>query len=433
MSKSVFTKGFNALLVTQFLGAVNDNLLKEIFILQVAQGGYWGDRFGTGGQGIVTILFTVPFLLFSGWSGQFADKHSKQKVSQWVKIAEIPLALMALLALGIRNVYLGMGALLLLALHSTVFGPAKYGMLPELFKKDELGRANGAINMLTNIAIITGALLGGQFSKHYLDHPLAPGLAMLGVAVLGLVASRFLVPLHVTAPDLKYTPNPVRPYWDAFKIMARDRVLLLLCFGGSFFYLVAIMSVLAFPDFKPILKIGDDYASMMNVPLMVGIAAGSILAGYIHREGVKTLRLVPIATLGLALFLALIGSLDFPVPTEEGGLHDPAFRKMCLLLCGLGTFGGMYIIPFQAMIQARAPESQHGRILGTFNFLTFVFIFLGGGVFKALRGPLDLGIQPVLAVLAGATVAFVAVLLWFLRDQLRARPNEQATDAAEPA
>lgn len=446
MSKSVFTKGFNALLVTQFLGAVNDNLLKQIFILQVAVGGVWADQLGDGGQGLVTTLFALPFLVLSGWSGQFADKHSKQKVSQWVKFAEIPIVGLAALALGIGEFALGMAALLLLGLHSTVFGPAKYGMIPELFPRDLLGRANGVINMFTNIAIIAGIVIGASLSANYPGNTAAIGGVMLAVAVCGLLASRFLQPLEPTDPSLAYSSHPLGPYWNALVIMVRDRALILLCLGGGFFYLVAVMAVDSIPDFRvaKYLNIDDTQVGYLTATLAIGIGVGSTAAGYLMRDGVRSLWLVLAGVAGMTGVLLCTGLGDFQTGGQTTGFGDPAYNRMAVLLAALGAFGGCYIVPFQALVQACAPESQHGRILGTYNAMTFVFIATAGGIYYALRTGFELSVQGAHLVLAMLLMDFTLLLLLFLRDEMRRREKLRAageaqveapaeTNAAEPA
>lgn len=446
MSKSVFTRGFNALLVTQFLGAVNDNLLKQIFILQVAVGGVWADQLGDGGQGLVTTLFAFPFLVLSGWSGQFADKHSKQKVSQWVKIAEIPIVGLAALALGLGQFALGMAALLLLGLHSTVFGPAKYGMIPELFPRELLGRANGVINMFTNIAIIAGIVIGANLSANYPGNTIQIGGVMLAVAVCGLIASRFLKPLEPTDPNLHYARQPLGPYWDALRIMVRDRALILLCLGGGFFYLVAVIAVDSIPDFRGAgyLDIGDEKVGYLTATLAIGIGIGSTAAGYLMRDGVRSLWLVLAGAAGMTGVLLCTGLGDFKAAGQATGFGDPAYDRMAVLLAVLGAFGGCYIVPFQALVQACAPESQHGRILGTYNAMTFVFIAAAGGIYYLLRNGFALSVQGAHLVLAVLLTVFTLILLLFLRDALRRRERQRGageapaeapaeTGAAEPA
>src|SRR5690606_14946125 len=114
---------------------------------------------------------TIPFILFSGMAGQLADRFSKRLVMVVVKIAEVPIALLALAGLLAQNLWITLAALLLLATQSAMFGPSKYGVVPEIVGEDRLSQANGLLNMLTNIAVIIGSLLAGPLSTAYDPDP----------------------------------------------------------------------------------------------------------------------------------------------------------------------------------------------------------------------------------------------------------------------
>ncbi|MBE7464628.1 MAG: MFS transporter [Planctomycetes bacterium] len=411
----VFTRGFNALLVTQFFGAVNDNLWKQFLILQVTTGGVWAGVLGDGGQGIVTMLFTLPFIVFSGWAGQFGDRNSKTRVAVWMKILEVPISLAALVALATQSFSLGLASLMVLALQATYFGPAKYGMIPEILERDALGRANGTINMLTNVGILSGELLGGFLSKRYPEHDYAPGLIMVGLALAGMISSFFLTRVTARDPGLTYSRTPVGPYWNALGFMGRDGVLLWLCLGGGLFYQIAVMTVLALPDFKATLFIDDQAVALLVGPLMIGIGVGSVLAGYMFKDAARNLNSVPLGVAGMAACYAAMGLLPLPAAAEPGGFGDPSYVKLQAILLVLGGFAGCFIIPFQSIIQARSPDKLVGRILGTYNFVNFLFIAAGGGCYALMRSKLGWDVQQCLLALGVFTLFSVSAVLFKLR------------------
>ena len=156
-------RGLSALLVAQFMGAANDNILKTLLSFAVVRG-MWGGELGEGGQGLVALCLFVPFILFSGWAGPLADRLSKRTVAIWMKVVELPLALTAGVGFITNNLWLTITAMVLLATQSTFFSPAKYGMIPEIVREDRVSRANGILNMTTNIAVITGMLVAGIVS-----------------------------------------------------------------------------------------------------------------------------------------------------------------------------------------------------------------------------------------------------------------------------
>ena len=184
-------RGFLSLLAAQFCGAVNDNVLKQILVFMVGSG-LWVGKLGQGGAGYVALCLTVPFILVSGFAGQVADRHSKQRVMFFVKVTEIPIAFLAGIGFYLQNLWLTLAAFLALATQSSFFGPAKNGVIPELVEEADLSRANGMINMLTNIAIILGTIIGGPISDMYFPKGdsvsavrWAPGVALVAVAIVG--------------------------------------------------------------------------------------------------------------------------------------------------------------------------------------------------------------------------------------------------------
>jgi len=190
--------GFLALNVTQFCGAANDNILKQVVVFGVAAGGIWADQLGSGAQAIGSLCLAVPFVLFSGFAGQFSDRFSKRDVSVVVKLWEIVIALMAMAGLLLVNMWMVLGSLILIATQAAFFGPAKFGILPEILDHKLLSRANGTINMFTYVAVILGCAIGGPLYDLYAPNkklfPNAipnlwlPGLVIVIVGIVGTVA-----------------------------------------------------------------------------------------------------------------------------------------------------------------------------------------------------------------------------------------------------
>lgn len=175
-SHSLRTTGYITLLATQFFGAANDNILKQCLTFMVATG-IWSGSFGRnglgdGGQVVPALFLTLPFILLSGYAGQISDKYSKRRVMYWVKVVEIPIAIIAMIGFLTHDLWLSLLAMLMLSVQSSFFGPAKYGVIPEIVHDDRLSMANGVINMLTNVAVIAGSLVAGPLCD--LFHPQPP-------------------------------------------------------------------------------------------------------------------------------------------------------------------------------------------------------------------------------------------------------------------
>jgi len=406
MKSNLLRPGFLSLMATQFFGAANDNILKQVLTFMVATG-IWTGALGEGGQAYVALCLTLPFILLSGFAGQVADRYSKRKVMLGVKIAEIPIVLVAGVGLWCQNLWVTLGAFILLAIQSTFFGPAKYGVLPELVETSDLSRANGTINMLTNIAIILGVTIAGPMTDLY--HPKAalaagvsadpilwaPGALLLGVAILGLVAVLFMPPLRAADPSLRYHWNPLATYLPALKEMARGP-LLIIALAWAFFYLIGMMALLILPEYESILGISYRENGYLLGMLGIAIGLGSVLAGLISGHQIKP-RLIPIGAVGMTVFCALLGAVP------------PSFGSVGLMLFGLGGFAGFYIVPLQALLQRLSPDAERGRFLGTANALSFCFSSVGAVLYWVAANRLGMAPNRVFllcALLAAAGTGF---------------------------
>jgi MFS family permease len=411
----LFNRGFVALMFTQFFGAMNDNLLKGVLTFAVAAGGIWANQLGQGGQAYVGLCLTVPFILLSGIAGQLADRTSKQWITLVVKWAEIGIALVGLAAFFWGNIWVALAAMLLLAIQSAFFGPAKYGMIPEIVRDQDLSQANGSMNMATNIAVIAGTLASGPI--YTLMHPesagadaarplpeampSAPGLALLAVAVVGLGASLFIPALKAMNPGLKVDWNPIRPYVGAVRDMARTS-LLLVATAWAFFYLIGMLALLVLPDYRDLLKVTPTQASYLLGTLGVAIGIGSVTAGLISGKHIEP-RLIPVGAVGMTVFFALLGSLP---------LH---YGTVMALLLGVGMFAGLYIVPLQALLQHLSPPDERGRFLGTANALSFIASTLASLIFLFARSVLQLPSNRVFLICAVLAFAGTGVLIWRMR------------------
>jgi acyl-[acyl-carrier-protein]-phospholipid O-acyltransferase/long-chain-fatty-acid--[acyl-carrier-protein] ligase len=435
---SIANRGFLSLLAISFFGAANDNILKQILILMVAGGGLWANRLGEGSQGVVGLVLTLPFIFLSGYAGQLADKFSKQQVILWVKIAEIPIALLAFAGLIFGSFWLSLLALLLLAVQSSFYGPAKFGSIPDLVDDHRLSQANGFINALSNVAVILGSLAAGPLADMYypmikaseLETPRAivaaettsdgdqalsgeevegegsaegvkkedqlvrdpnrpevrwpAGAALLLVAFAGLGAVLFMPKMKAVAPNLKLSKDIFGSHFRTFK--DSNRPLLVVLFSWSGFYMIGMLALLLLPDYREILLVSNTSITVTVGLLAIAIVIGSILVAVLSG---KTIRpyLALIGAFGMTACFATMGfvSKDF-LGLEIGGT-DAAGLKILVFL--IGFFAGFYIVPLQSLLQFLSPSDERGRFFGTANFLSFVFTSAASLLYWGLKGWLN--------------------------------------------
>ena len=177
------TRRFLPLLITQFLGAFNDNLFKNalltlVAIKMTAQSAVLSN--------VIAGLFILPFFLFSAVAGELADKYSRNKIARGLKIAELVLMIGVAVAYYFSNVYLLIAILTLMGTQSSFFGPIKYSLLPQQLKPEELITGNAYIEATTYMAILLGLIFGTLL-------PIESSIAVLIVlAAVGIVSSWFI-------------------------------------------------------------------------------------------------------------------------------------------------------------------------------------------------------------------------------------------------
>jgi len=424
-NRRLFNRGFVSLLFAQFYGAANDNVLKQVLTFMVATGiwshGLAAGGLPEGGQAVPALCLTLPFILLSGFAGQVADRFSKRTVMVWVKIAELPIALFAMLGFVLQNLWVTLGAMLLLAVQSSFFGPAKYGVLPEIVGPDELARANGTLNMFTNLAVIAGALVAGPVSVMYypkpgnsmhLSEPIlwAPGSLLLIVAFAGLLSILVMPRLPASNPKLKLRFEFVATYRRSIKAMSPALLVATIAWSG--FYMVGMIALLILPEYEQLLGIDYTKTSLLIGALGVAIGVGSAAAGWLSGDKIRP-NFIPVGAIGMTVAFVLLGTLP------------PTYAGVAILISMAGVFAGFYIVPLQALLQYLSPADRRGQFLGTANAMSFVCSSIGAALFWLLTGPISVPANRV--HLACALLAAAGTTLGIVQMK-RVMPNAE-TDA----
>ncbi len=388
--------GFWSLVWTQFFGAINDNILKVLLVFMIIDGIWTGKLGGAEAQGYINILFTIPFVLLSGYAGRFADRNSKRNVILWVKIMELPIALVAAIGFWTQSLWLALAALVAVTCQSAYYGPAKYGIIPEIVETKQLSRANGLMNMMTNIAVIIGTLMAGQIADYYAPGAKAlaagahsaywlPGLAMIIVACAGVAAAFFIPRVPAGDKSVQYEWNPISTYVGSLKEMS-GTPLFTVMFAWAYFYFLAGLALMVLPEYVTVLKpfgVSKAEVSVLMGVLGVAIGIGCLLAGYMSGNAIRP-RLVPWGGVGMSLFFALLGLVPTTLPN-----YSPYWRVLlsptALFILGAGISAGFYIVPLQALMQRLTPRNELGRFLGTANGLSFVFILISAAIYPLMR------------------------------------------------
>ena len=364
---------------TQFLGAGNDNLFKFAFTvlvtyeLQVA----WLPPSLAGL--VIGALFILPFLLFSATSGQLADKLDKTVLIRFVKWLEI--GIMALAAFGFvrANVFVLLGCVFLMGLHSTLFGPVKFAYLPQHLSDRELTGGNGMVEMGTFVAILLGQVAGGLLVAIPRVGPSYVAIACIGVAVLGRLTAQGVPPSPSTDPGLRINWNPVSETWKNLRLAHGNLVVFRSLLGISWMWFFGAVFLAEFPSFAKEVLHGDEHvASLLLVVFSVGIGIGSLLCEMLSRRHVE-IGLVPLGAIGMSVFAVDLYFASRSLPPSAGYtlsafVAESAHWRVMADLALLSLFAGLYSVPMYALIQMRSQPSHRARIIAANNILNALFM-----------------------------------------------------------
>ncbi len=387
---------FLPLFVTQFLGALNDNLFKNALVILVtfrlaAEKGVNAGMMAT----FATALFILPYFLFSATAGRLADKFEKQRLIALIKSAEIAIMTLAGFAFWTGNLTLLMSVLFLMGTHSTFFGPLKYGILPQHLPPQELLSGNALIEAGTFLAILIGTIAGGLLILTTNGILLVITLE-IAVAVLGLAASLFIPRAPAAAPELKLGLNFLAHSWEMIREAKTQSVIWLAILGCSWFWLVGATFLAQFPAFaKTVLGAGNGTVTLMLVAFSIGIGIGSMLCNALLKGEVSA-RYVPLGALGISLFTfdlylatahmhgGIYGAAGAATSDAEAALASvgqflarPSAWRVLGDLTMIAASSGFYIVPLNTLLQTRSEESHRSRVIAANNIVNALFMVLG--------------------------------------------------------
>lgn len=413
----LFERRFGPFFLTQLFGAFNDNVYKNALVILVT---YHAADYSNIDSNLLTnvaaALFIFPFLLFSASAGQLADKFDKALLIRTIKAVEIGIMVIGGIGLYTKSLPLLLGALFLLGLHSTFFGPVKYSILPQTLRPQELVGGNGLVEMGTFVAILAGTIIAGFLVTLENGAAWVTGM-IVGIALLGLISSLMIPRAAAVDPALAFNWNPVSETWKNIGVARTNRSVFLSLLGISWFWFYGALFLSQFPVYSRAVLGGDEHVVTLLLALFsVGVAAGSLLCERLSGHKVE-IGLVPFGSIGLSLFAV---DLYFATPHDVArtGLGAMEFLRQAgswriaadLFLIGL--FGGFYIVPLYALIQSRGAPSHRSRIIAANNILNALFMVVAAGVaVLALKAGATI---PQLLLLTGILNAVVAIYIYTL-------------------
>src|SRR4051812_43633301 len=413
MSTSLMTtRRFAPLFWCQFFSAFNDNFLKNalVFLILFKIGGESADALIT----LAAAVFIAPYFFLSGLGGQLADRYDKSIVAQRLKLAEIAVAGLAVLGFALHSVPVLFAALGCFGVIGALFGPIKYGILPDHLAREELPAANALVEGATFMAILLGTIVGGLAAKDG-GNPAAFGMLLILFSVMCWTSSLFIPPTGEAAPDLVIRPNIFTSTASLLRHLRDDRRIWWGAMVTSWFWLVGAVSLSLLPPMvKNILGGAEEVVTVCLAIFSVSIAIGSGLAAWLAAG-----RIILLPTLIGAVLLGLF-SIDLgwslwgvvPPPTPQGigdifssarGLH------MALDLAGLAIAGGLFIVPTFSAVQAWAGVDRRARVVAGVNVLNAAFM-TASALIVALLQSLGMTTAELFVLLGGGSLIVAGLI-----------------------
>lgn len=422
LSRLMSGRRFAPLFWSQFCSALNDNFLKTSLGMLVLYGiganAAYSPEEGAKLNTLAGIVFIAPFFFLSALGGELADKFDKGRIASAIKLAEMPVAALAAIGFYLHSVPTLFAALLGFGMVGALFGPVKYGLLPEALQQDELVAGNAMVEGGTFLAILLGTI-GGGIAVTQAKSPELIVTLILALAVVCWLSATLIPRRGPAAPDIAITRNPLS---STFRLLAelkaepRMRVGAHIC---SWFWLVGAVTLSLLPVMVkgPMGGAPAVYTLSLSV-FVVGIALGSLLAARASHSR-PNLALVPFGAVLMGLGALVLAALAITVtrPNIDIPVADFLASKRCwalmLSLLMLAMGGGLFIVPAFAAVQSWAPADRRARVVAAVNVMNAAYMTAAGALLALLQViETPLGLLFGLLGLATLGVALLVARLW---------------------
>ena len=440
------------------LGTFTDNFYKQAAILMAAAAGVAGtaevvnlpgfELSMSGVQGFATMLFSLPFILFSAWGGAIADRVAKKNIAVAAKLVELTALILGGYMLVARNWTGILAVIFLMGTQATFFSPAINGSIPENFPPERVPRANALIKLASTAAILAGFAMAG-FMLDIPEGALGNLFCLSGEAYGRGAAAIFIVIMAaiglVTALTLRHKPvaNEAKkpfPWAGPLQSMlhtrecANDKELLLTLLADAWFYGIAAIAVISIANLSAQLGYSKSLSGVMMALLMIGVAVGAVVGGRFNVNRWRQLVLpigyaMACALLLVALTPKITAQTLFSLPFFGNDNNEilvvvPQFLWFSTTLFMTGFFSGIYIVPLESFIQIRPAAHEKGKIIAVSNFISFLAMAAFGALFDIIS------LLPPAATFAVYGLATLLFLWLVVKKHLDALPGASLVDAA---
>ncbi|MGK0475277.1 MAG: 1-acyl-sn-glycerol-3-phosphate acyltransferase [Oleispira sp.] len=398
--------------LTQALGAFNDNLYKNALLLLITFGGISAQSDSALLTNLAAGLFILPFFLFSPIAGQIADKLEKSTLIRWVKGLEVIIMVLAASAILMGNIAMMMVLLFLMGMQSAIFGPVKFALLPQQLNDEELVGGNALVEMGTFLAILIGTITAGIFFDFEQgQYWIAGGIVVF--ALLGFLSSQYIPRAAPNDPNLKINWNPFTEMVNTLRQARENRSVFLSILAISWFWFIGASYLTQFPNFaRDYLGGSTQVVTLLLTLFSLGVAIGSLLCEKLSGRKIE-LGIVPIGSIGMSIFgidlyFSVTGIQVVDGMTAMAFIQQAENWRLMFDIAMVSAFGGLFVVPLQALIQHRSDEKNRSQIIAANNMLNAIFMVASAAIGILALVVIELTIPEYFLVLALMNIVVAA-------------------------
>ena len=412
--QSLKSRSFISYLVMGFLTAVNDNMFRWLvvpiakFRINAVEGLSKAEI--EANESMVLALglgsFILPSIVFAPWSGWVADRFSKRSSTIWLKVTEAVIMLLGVIAIGMGSLPAMFIILFLTGAQSALLSTAKFGIIPEIVSREKLSAANGVAGLVTLVAVIVGTIAGNALYAMTQPDGISglwiSAVVLLGVSVIGIVASLMIARVTPANPGIRFPFNPIKNSWRDIKLVMADKPILRVTLGIAFFWSLAALAQLNIDTFViNNLNMGQSTVGQYLAVLSLGVGIGSLLAG-VWSGGRVELGMVPLGTMLMALACVI------------AYFSSESWWIFAIALGMIGVGGGLFNVPLNAYLQDRSPRESLGAILAAVNQITSIGVLLISFAFPLLRNSFNCSADQIFLIAGLGTLPILFYVLWLI-------------------
>lgn len=425
----LMTRRFMPMFSTQFFGALNDNIFKQVLLLMISYG--WLQNIDNVSlmTNLASLLFILPYFIFSATAGQIADRYERSSLIRLLKFSEIIIMLIATVGLFFSNVWILLFALFLMGVQSTFFGPIKYAILPEILSEKELISGNAVFQAGTSLAILFGMLLGGVLISFAKGQVWIISAGVIIVAIAGYLSSRMILKQKIAAPDLIVNWNFFQTSWQTIAYAKSLPIIFLILLGNSWYWFFGATYMTQISEMTKVYLHGNEtVVSLLLTCFSVGVGIGSFICERLgkNKSPQHLIKLVACGAIGLSLFsfylplnLSWISPVQGNLLTLGQVLSIPVYYHSFISISLLGIVGGFYIVPLYTMMQHFSPSSHRARIVAANNILNAIFMVSSAIIAIIILTVLKLSIATLFVIVGVINAIFTLILLIKLMKMLK--------------